>query len=129
MNISINLHSSPTISFYDLLGNITISTNNGIIQETYTYIDSWFTCLIKGHRSLEQNKSITLDIAEEPNLIIFNYVGESNFKIIYGKQEVFFTNLKDFSKALAYPEVNSVPRLSESETLEYIEYLKSQSLL
>jgi hypothetical protein len=83
----------------DPIGDITIISNHAQLSVKSTYLDSWFNVLIEGYNNLQEQNKITLEIFEEPDLITFEPV-INGFKIAYGRQELFFSNLDEFCQSL-----------------------------
>lgn len=99
MNISFTIDQEAGIDPHEPLGNITISDGNSRLSIESTYLDSWFDVLIDGLNGLKTQNKLTLEILEEPEVITFENL-LSHFKITYRKQELFFSNLKEFHQAL-----------------------------
>ena len=99
MKILFTLDQEQEIDPNDPLGNLIITNSQTTLSVESTYLDSWFDVLIDGFQGLQNNNKITLEIVEEPESITFAPVLEG-FKISYGKQALFFSNLNVFHQSL-----------------------------
>lgn len=99
MNILFALDPADGIDPDDPIGDITLTNGQTTLSIESTYLDSWFETLINGFKSLQINQKITLEIPEEPELIIFEPIVEG-FKISYGKKALFFQSLNEFLQPL-----------------------------
>ncbi|MEA5620925.1 hypothetical protein VB711_24250 [Cronbergia sp. UHCC 0137] len=89
MNISFTLDQQEVIDSNDPVGNMTITDGKTILTVESTYLDSWFDVLIDGLQGLNKKDKLTLEIVEEPEMIIFENT-LPGLKITYGKEELFF---------------------------------------
>jgi hypothetical protein len=99
MKISFTLDRDEEIDPNDPIGDILITNNRTRLAVESTYLDSWFDVLIDGYKSLQNQNKITLEIVEEPDVITFETVLKG-FKVSYGKQELFFSDLNEFYQSL-----------------------------
>ena len=99
MKISFTLDQDEGIDPNDPLGDIVIRDAKTLLSVESTYLDSWFDVLIDGYKGLKNQKKVTLEIVEEPEVITFEPVLKG-FKISYGKEELFFNSLNEFYQSL-----------------------------
>ena len=99
MEISFTLDQDESIDPKDPLGDIVIRDGTALLSVESTYLDSWFDVLIDGYKGLENQKKVTLEIVEEPELITFEPMLKG-FKISYGKEELFLNSLNEFYQSL-----------------------------
>lgn len=99
MEISFTLDRDEGIDPNDPLGNIVIRDAKTLLSVESTYLDSWFDVLIDGYKGLKNQKKLTLEIVEEPEVITFEPIFKG-FKISYGKEELFFNSLNEFYQSL-----------------------------
>ena len=99
MKILFTLDRDEGIDPNNPLGDIRIGDDQTLLSVKSTYLDSWFDVLIDGYKSLKNQKKVTLEIIEEPELITFEPVLRG-FKIRYGKIELFFNDLNEFYQSL-----------------------------
>lgn len=99
MKISFTLDQDEEIDPNDPIGDILITNDRTQLSVESTYLDSWFDVLIDGYKSLQNQNKITLEIVEEPDVITFETVLKG-FKVSYGKQELFFSDLNEFYQSL-----------------------------
>lgn len=112
MNISFILDRDEKIDPNNALGDIILSNNQSEIQVKSTYLDSWFDVLIDGYHSLEKQNNITLEIAEEPELITCSSV-QNGYKISYGNQLIVFEDLADFYQSLLNSTENFIKEFEQ----------------
>jgi hypothetical protein len=99
MKISFALDQDEGIDPNDPIGDIVITNAQNRLSVESTYLDSWFDVLIDGYKSLQNQNTITLEIVEEPDVITFETV-LNGFKVSYGKQKLFFSDLNEFYQSL-----------------------------
>ena len=99
MKILFTLDQDEGIDPNDPIGDIVITNAQTRLSVESTYLDSWFDVLIDGYKSLQNQNTITLEIVEEPDVITFETV-LNGFKVSYGKQKLFFSDLNEFYQSL-----------------------------
>lgn len=99
MKILFTLDQDEGIDPNDPIGDIIITNDQTRLSVQSTYLDSWFDVLIDGYKSLQNQSKITLEIVEEPDVITFETV-LNGFKVSYGKQKLFFSDLNEFYQSL-----------------------------
>lgn len=99
MIININYDNDITIEEEDLIGEISILSENGSIDETDTFIDSWLFSLIDLYTNFKNGKNVKIDLVEEPAPLIGTILS-NGFSIQYGNKKIYFQNLNEFGVAL-----------------------------
>jgi hypothetical protein len=99
-----NLDTEEDLDLNDLMGNIKILGDEGIIGEEYTNLDNFFEAFIEGINRMDIEGVINVDPIVEPNDIVFNFNGNT-IKIKYGIQIATILNkaqfLEDLQNAVA----------------------------
>ncbi len=114
MKISFTLDQDDGIDPNDPIGDILITNDHTQLLIKSTYLDSWFDVLIDGYKSLQNRNKITLEIIEEPDAVTFETVLKG-FKINYGKQELFFSDLNNFYQSLLISAKEFLLQLEQSQ--------------
>ena len=99
MKIVVTLDESEKIDPIDPIGDILITDDTTTIREESTYLDSWFDALITGLKTIKQGKSIAVEIAEEPELIVFE-PWQEGMRISYGDRTLSISQIYDLTTAL-----------------------------
>jgi hypothetical protein len=99
MKILFTLDQDEGVDPNDPIGDIIITNDQTRLSFQSTYLYSWFDVLIDGYKSLQNQSKITLEIVEEPDVITFETV-LNGFKVSYGKQKLFFSDLNEFYQSL-----------------------------
>jgi signal transduction histidine kinase len=114
MKISFTLDQDEGIDPNDPIGDIVITNAQTRLSVESTYLDSWFDVLIDGYKSLQNKNKITLEIVEEPDVITFETV-LNGFKVSYGKQKLFFSDLNEFYQSLLTSAKELLFQLDQSQ--------------
>ena len=83
----------------NLLGDITLSHGDIVLQERQTYIDSWLDALITGLQAVQAGKAICVDIVEEPAPLVFEPV-ERGVRLSYRAMAIEVKSLEALHSAL-----------------------------
>ena len=114
MKILFTLDQDEGIDPNDPIGDIVITNAQTRLSVESTYLDSWFNVLIDGYKSLQNQNKITLEIVEEPDVITFETV-LNVFKVSYGKQKLFFSDLNEFYQSLLTSAKELLFQLDQSQ--------------
>jgi len=71
INIKWTLDEQEGIDPIDPLGDMIITDSHTILSVESTYLDSWFSALITGIKAVNAGKRVTVEVAEEPDPLIF----------------------------------------------------------
>lgn len=82
-----------------LLGTISLTHENGIIEEHDVFLDSWFAALIEGLLAAEEGKWGPVEIEEESQPLVFEPLYEG-FRISYGSDSVAVPSTAELRKIL-----------------------------
>jgi hypothetical protein len=99
-----NLDTEEDLDLNDLMGNIKILGDEGVIEEEYTNLDNFFEAFIEGINQMDIEGVVSIDPIVEPNDIIFKFNGNT-IKMKYGIQTTIILNkaqfLEDLQNAVA----------------------------
>ena len=99
-----NLDTEEDLDLNDLMGNIKILGDEGIIEEEYTNLDNFFEAFIEGIKHMDIEGVVNIDPIVEPNDIVFNFNGDT-IEMKYGIQTAIILNkvqfLEDLQNAVA----------------------------
>lgn len=99
MKIEWKLDEQDGLDPIDTLGNITVTDGERTIQEESTYLDSWFDALITGLKGVQAGKSLTVEIVEEPEPLIFK-PDRFGLQISYQNQSIYVNKVDEFIQTL-----------------------------
>lgn len=101
----------------DLLGDIKISKDHSLIEESNTFIDSWLFCLIEILERSNNEKIVTQDLIEESYPIVLE---QSKLKNIlkYGKFEIFFDEINELKMAVNKSSKKLI-KILEKESIDF----------
>ncbi|MGK7876867.1 MAG: hypothetical protein AB4426_27330 [Xenococcaceae cyanobacterium] len=95
MKIEWNLDEEEGLDPIDPLGNITLKDEQRTLREECTYLDSWFYAFITGIQRVQAGNSITVDLVEESDPLIFE-PSKGRIKISYQNQAIVVSNINEF---------------------------------
>lgn len=87
------------IDLENLLGDLSVSDADSTITVQSTYIDSWFVALIRGLRILQDGRSGSVEILEEPSPLVFE-LSEGKVWISYEHKRICAESLHEFQRSL-----------------------------
>jgi hypothetical protein len=99
MQITVTLDESEKIDPIDPIGDILITDDQTTIGERLTYLDSWFDALITGLKTVEKGESIAVEIAEEPEKLVFE-PWQEGMRISYRGQSISVAKISEFTTDL-----------------------------
>lgn len=99
MQIRFILDEQHGIDPVDPSGSIEITDGHNLISEKYVYLDSWLDALITGLKTVEDGKSVTVDLVEEPDQLTFE-PHNGGLKMQYRESRLMFKSVRDFEAIL-----------------------------
>lgn len=102
----------------DPVGDITLTNDQTRIQVESTYLDSWFDTLITGIQAVQSGNKLTLEIAEEPDVLKFE-PSNGGVKISYQNQALVVSRIDEFIRALKLAANDFVLKLDQLQGFEY----------
>jgi hypothetical protein len=99
MKIAWRLDEEIPLDPENLLGDITLSNGDTVLQERQTYLDSWLDALITGLQAVQGGKAIRVDIPEEPEPLVFEPV-EKGVRLSYRAMAIEVESVEAFHCAL-----------------------------
>ncbi len=76
MKITWHLDVEEPLDPENLLGDITLTSEQMSLGERDTYLDSWLDALITGLKAVQAGQRVRIDIPEEPEPLVFEPVGK-----------------------------------------------------
>lgn len=77
------------------VGDIAITDGTSRIFAEYTYLDSWFDALVRGVRGVLVGQSLTVNIVEEPQPLVFKPL-DQGMQISYQNQSIVIPKNGEF---------------------------------
>ncbi|NET59870.1 MAG: hypothetical protein F6K47_28095 [Symploca sp. SIO2E6] len=117
MKIEWTLDEEEGIDPTDPVGNLILSDGKTTIQLESTYLDSWFEAFITGIKEITAGNSTTVEIAEEPDLLMFKY-SKSGIIISYQNQDIFVKNTDELLLVLRESAKKFIEKLDKVKIVE-----------
>jgi len=111
MKIAWRLDEEMPLDPEHLLGDITLSHGDTVLQERQTYLDSWLDALITGLQAVQGGKAIRVDIPEEPDPLVFELV-EKGVRLSYRAMGIEVESVKALHCALLLAATAFLQRLA-----------------
>lgn len=109
---------------WDILGNITISSGDNVIQDEVVFIDRWLACLIVGVIKIDEIVEFKGEVLEPYPLLIKKR--NNSVEITYSNSKIYIDNIDQFKKIL----IDSSKKLLEIISKYWADYdLKTLLLL